>query len=197
MVSSSSVSPWRFVELCCGPTSLSSGPRTSPITLTTSLHPLEPQRPMRSLLMRPFHACPSQLFREPKTNTSNWAFHKPDSAFSRLFVFTRSTNSSLDTQLLQSFQTYCTKEKESQGPAQTLPREQPAACLHPFSANTLSPNYPVESKPTLPRKPRTLRHSHFRKKKIKFWTGGGKKIMGHSHHTQWEALIILCSLSFS
>lgn len=97
MVSSSSVSPWRFVELCCGPTSLSSGPRTSPITLTTSLHPLEPQRPMRSLLMRPFHACPSQLFSEPKTNTSNWVFHKPDSAFSRLFVFTRSTNSSLDT----------------------------------------------------------------------------------------------------
>jgi hypothetical protein len=43
----------------------------------------------------------------------------------------------------------------------------------------------MESKLTLPRKPHTFRHSHFREKKNKDSEQEGENgIMGHSHHTQ-------------
>lgn len=152
---------------------------------------------MHSLLMTPCHACSSQFFREPKTNTSSWVFHKPDSAFSRLFVFTRSTNSSLDTQLLQSFTNLLYKRERDPGTSIDASAGAASCLLASFLCKHLKSKLPPWR--ASQHSPGNLTHSgiHTSGKKIKFWTGGGKEIMGHSHHTQREALIILCSLSFS
>lgn len=59
----------------------------------------------------------------------------------------------------------------------------------------LQPQLLRGGQPKPPRKPDTARHSHFRKNKDAEW--GGKKIIWATAIAQWEALIILCSLSFS